>query len=313
MSADAFPSHITQAFATSVALGLSATPKALSPKWLYDPLGAKLFEAITELPEYYPTRTEIALFERCMIQAVEGLGPGVVVVELGAGSAAKTPLLLEALDHPSLYAPIDIAEPALLAGAKQIAERFPSLKILPMAADFTAPWRAPAGPGRTLCFFPGSTIGNLDRPAAIALLQHARQAVGAEGVMLVGVDTPKDEAILIPAYDDALGVTAAFNANLLVRLNRELNGDADIQSFAHEARWNAAESRIEMHLVSLRPQVINCAAGRFSFSQGESIHTENSYKWSPEAFRALAQEAGWRSTGLWLAQDDAFSLHRLET
>ncbi len=311
MSADAFSPKTSQ-FAAAVAAGLSATPKAISPKWLYDPLGAKLFDAITELPEYYLSRAEVALFEDVMPQAVAGLGQGVRVVELGAGSASKTPLLLEALDRPALYAPIDIAEPALRAGAKLIQERFPQLTVQPMAADFTTGWRPPEGPGRTLCFFPGSTIGNFDPAAAVALLRHAREVLGERCVMLVGVDTPKDESVLIPTYDDALGVTAAFNANLLVRINRELDAAIDVQSFSHEARWNAAESRIEMHLVSLLPQRLITSAGVFAFEAGESIHTENSYKWSPEGFKSLASRAGWRSTGLWLGADDGFALHRLE-
>jgi dimethylhistidine N-methyltransferase len=311
MSADSFSSPHA-AFGAAVAAGLSATPKAISPKWLYDPLGAKLFDAITELPEYYPTRTEIALFEAVMPQAVAGLGAEVAVVELGAGSAVKTPLLLEALDRPSIYAPIDIAGPALHAGAKIIQERFPTLQVQPLEADFTGAWRAPATRGRPLGFFPGSTIGNFEPGAAVSLLRHARQALGERGAMLVGVDTPKDEGVLIAAYDDALGVTAAFNANLLVRINRDLGGSIDIESFSHEARWNPAESRIEMHLVSLRAQRVLTAVGAFSFDAGETIHTESSYKWSPEGFQALAARAGWRSAGLWLAPGGAFALHRLE-
>lgn len=310
MSADAF-SAPSAAFATAVAEGLSATPKAISPKWLYDALGSKLFDAITELPEYSLTRTEIALLQACIAEAVEGVGEGAVVVELGAGSAAKTPILLEALTAPAIYAPIDIAEAALAASAKSIAERFPALQVQPLALDFTGPWRGPAGRGRVVCFFPGSTIGNLGPVAAVALLKHARAAVGPHGLMLLGVDAPKDEDALLAAYDDSLGVTAAFNANLLVRLNRELGGDADIQSFSHEARWNADESRIEMHLVSLRDQVITCAAGRFRFAQGESLHTENSYKWGPDGVRRLAETAGWRMDRRWMAPDDAFGFYRL--
>jgi L-histidine Nalpha-methyltransferase len=311
MSADAFsPAHAE--FSAAIAVGLNASPKAVSPKWLYDPLGAKLFDAITELPEYYLTRTEIALFEAVIHDAVAGMGRDVAVVELGAGSAFKTPLLLEALDRPAIYAPIDIAAPVLLAGAKLIQERFPTLQVQPMAADFTAAWQPPKTVGRLLGFFPGSTIGNFEPGAAVALLRHARMALGDQAVMLVGVDTPKDECILIPAYDDALGVTAAFNANLLVRMNRELEAGIDIESFSHEARWNEAESRVEMHLVSLFAQKLITSAGVFTFEAGESIHTENSYKWSPEGFQALAARAGWRSAGLWLAPGGAYALHRLE-
>ncbi|MFZ4121095.1 MAG: L-histidine N(alpha)-methyltransferase [Caulobacterales bacterium] len=316
MSADAFPQNQATSFVEAVSNGLSATPKWLSPKWLYDPLGAKLFEAITELPEYYPTRTEIALFEAVMPKAVAGLGQDVAVIELGSGSSTKTPLLLQALDRPSFYIPIDIAEPALLAGAKAIRERFPALNVAPLVADFTATWHLPvaatAAKGRKLCFFPGSTIGNLDRGAAVALLAHARAALGQDPVMLVGVDTPKSQAVVIPAYDDALGVTAAFNKNILVRLNRELAGNANLAGFAHLARWNATESRVEMHLFSLRDQTITCSAGRFTFEAGETIHTESSHKWAPESFRSMAEAAGWRVTGVWLAPQEAFALHRLE-
>lgn len=310
MSADAF-SAPSAAFAIAVAEGFSATPKAIAPKWLYDALGSKLFDAITELPEYTLTRTEIALLQACMGEAVDGVGEDAVVVELGAGSAVKTPILLEALTAPAVYAPIDIADAALAASAKAISERFPGLDVQPLTLDFTGPWRAPQGRGRTLCFFPGSTIGNLGPAAAIALLKHARAAVGSHGMMLLGVDAPKDEETMLAAYDDALGVTAAFNANLLVRLNRELGGDADIQSFSHEARWNAEESRIEMHLVSLRDQIVRCAAGRFPFAQGESLHTENSYKWGHEAVRRLAEAAGWRIDRKWMAPGDAFGFYRL--
>jgi dimethylhistidine N-methyltransferase len=310
MSADAFSSPAA-AFRAAVAEGFSATPKTISPKWLYDALGSKLFDAITELPEYALTRTEIALLHACIGEAVAGLGQGAIVVELGAGSAVKTPILLEALTAPSVYAPIDVAEAALASAAQTLAERFPALDVHPLTLDFTGPWRAPQGPGRVVCFFPGSTIGNLEPAAAIALLKHARAAVGPRGVMLLGVDAPKDEETLLEAYDDRLGVTAAFNANLLVRLNRELGGDADIQSFSHEARWNADESRIEMHLVSLRDQLITCAAGRFRFAQGESLHTENSYKWGPDGVRRLAETAGWRLDRRWMAPQDAFGFYRL--
>lgn len=307
--------EVDPAFEAAVQHGLSAAPKAISPKWLYDPLGAKLFEAITELPEYYPTRTEVALLREVASTLTADIGPGAAVIELGAGSAMKTPLLLAALDRPAAYAPLDISAAYLEQSAQVMAKAFPGLSVRPLEADFTQPWRLPddmaALPGRKVGFFPGSTIGNLSREGAVTLLTRAREALGPGAVMIVGVDVPKDPSLLVAAYDDALGVTAAFNKNLLMRINRELGGEFDLGAFAHEARWNPRLSRMEMHLRSRTRQQVPVLGMQVDFEAGETIHTESSTKYEPEAFLALAESAGWRGDGLFLAHDDAFSLHRL--
>lgn len=293
--------------------GLTAPQKTLPAKFFYDEEGCRLFGLITGLPEYYPTRTELALLRDVAQDVGRLLPPGTVVVEYGAGDETKAALLLAALNRPHAYVPIDIAEPALLAAAKRLRDRFPALDVHPLALDFLAPFDLPPPAiGReNLGFFPGSTIGNLDPAAAVEFLAQARKTLGRHARFLVGVDRRKDPAVLLPAYDDAAGVTAAFNLNLLARLNREAGGGFDLSGFAHRALWNDAESRIEMHLVSLRTQTAMLAGQRIAFASGETIHTENSYKHTPEGFRALALLAGWRPAQLWTDKDGLFSLHLL--
>ena len=307
--------QLHSAFARAVSEGLSASPKRLSPKWLYDARGSALFEKITDLPEYYPTRTEIALLREVAPQLAAGVGEGASVIEFGAGSAAKTPLLLAALAAPALYAPIDISTTYLEHSAAAIAERFPALKVRPILGDFTRLGELPADiaarDGPRLGFFPGSTIGNLEPGAMMDFLRSARRYLGPGAQLIVGVDTPKARDILIPAYDDAEGVTAAFNLNLLERMKRELGADLDVNAFHHEARWNEALSRIEMHIVSDKKQIVDVGGMRFRFAPGESIHSESSHKIAPETFLARAREAGWVPDGLWLAQKGMFSIHRL--
>lgn len=308
--------HNLSPFAQAMLDGLTRSPKQTSPKWFYDARGSELFERITELPEYYPTRTEIALLQAHLPHMVEGLGRGLVVVELGSGSSRKTPLLLSALYAPAVYAPIDISESALNGACESLRVGYPKLELAPVVVDFTEAIDLPAHLGRSrgprLGFFPGSTLGNFSPEQSLQLLQHLRHLLGDGSSLLLGLDTVKDEATLLRAYDDAAGVTAAFNLNLLTRMNRELSADFDLHHFKHEARWSVADSRIEMHIVSRYPQTVSLLGERIEFAKGESIHTENSYKYTPQAARALFKQAGWATIGTWLAPGDAFAFYRLQ-
>ncbi|MFC4167453.1 L-histidine N(alpha)-methyltransferase [Teichococcus aestuarii] len=291
--------------------GLAAPRKTLPPHLLYDPEGCRLFEAITTLPEYYVTRTELALLRQVGPELHARIGRGASVVEYGAGSATKAALLLSALEAPAAYVPLDIAEGAVKASAREIRARFPAVAVHPQVCDFNRRIALPPLPAPLLGFFPGSTIGNLDTEAALAFLGAVRASLGQGARFLVGVDLPKSPAVLIPAYDDAAGVTAAFNLNLLHRLNREAAADFDLARFSHQAVWNVAESRIEMHLRSDTAQSVSVAGETIHFSAGESIHTENSYKRAPEAFQAMARETGWRPEAVWQDPQGLFSLHLL--
>jgi dimethylhistidine N-methyltransferase len=289
-------------FAADVVRGLSRARKATPPKWLYDARGSALYDLICEQPEYYPPRMETGLLERHAAEIAEAVGPDALVFEYGAGSARKAALLLDALRSPAAYVPVDISREALLAAAESIGARFPRLAVRPMVADFTAPHELPLGDvscARRLAFFPGSTIGNFDPPEAVALLRRMAVEAGKGGMLLVGVDLPKEEGVLVTAYDDARGVTAAFDLNLLARMNRELGGDFRLSAFRHRAVWDARLSRIEMHLESLEAQVATVASRTFGFGEGETIHTESAYKWEPRAFDALAAIAGWRPDAAW--------------
>jgi dimethylhistidine N-methyltransferase len=284
-------------FAEDVRLGLSARPKALSPKWLYDARGSALYELICEQPEYYPPRIETALLDRHARDIAETLGPDAFVFEYGAGSARKTALLLAALERPAGYAPVDISREALLFAAESLERRFPGLPIRPVAADFTEPVRLPLDDldcERRVAFFPASTIGNFDPPDAVALLRRMARDAGPGGALVIGVDLPKEEGTLIRAYDDAHGVTAAFDLNLLARMNRELGGEFRLSSFRHRALWDGRRSRVEMHLEAQEPLAVRVAGTTVHFAEGETIHTESAYKWEPRAFDTLAAIAGWR-------------------
>lgn len=291
-----------EAFRADVAAGLLATPKTLPSRWLYDDRGSELFEEITRLPEYYPTRTETGILRENASEIAAFCGSRAVLIEYGAGAGVKTEILLGALENPALYVPVDIAGDFLVDAANRIESRFPYIEIRPVVADFTADFDLPADlpklPPR-VAFFPGSTIGNLAPPDAVAFLKRARVHVGPSGRMVIGVDLRKDVGVLIPAYDDAAGVTAAFNLNLLARINRELGGDFDLAAFAHEARWNERKSAIEMHLVSLRNQTATVDGRAFAFGEGETIHTEDSRKYEIAEFEALARRAGWRLGHVW--------------
>jgi L-histidine N-alpha-methyltransferase len=303
------------ALAADALIGLSATRKTLPCKWLYDTEGTRLFEAITDLPEYYPTRTEVQILAECGPQIAGAVGPGAAVVEFGPGDGAKAVQLLRHLEAPVVYLPVDIAPEWLAAAASRVAEAHPGLRVQPVVADFTQPFDlAGRAEGSTthLGFFPGSTIGNFEPEEAVTFLRRARTSLRAGARMLLGADLVKDIAVLKAAYDDAAGVTAAFNLNLLTRLNREAGADFDLSGFRHEARWNAAANRIEMHLVSRRAQSVRLSGRAFRFAAEESIHTESSHKYRPEHLRALAEAAGWRAITMWTDPGGMFSVWLLE-
>jgi dimethylhistidine N-methyltransferase len=292
--------------------GLAARPRRLSPKYFYDERGSELFERITELPEYYPTRTEMGLLEAHLPEIVEVLGRGALLVEYGSGSSRKIRLLLEALE-PVAYMPVDISRDHLLDAAERLAADFPGLSVHAVCADITEPLTLPWHPeGVPVAgFFPGSSIGNFERAEAAAFLGRVHDTLGPDGRLLVGVDRRKDPARIQPAYDDAEGVTAAFNRNALVHLVRELGGEADPDAFDHRAFYDAELGRIEMHLVARRDLELRLGEATYSIAAGESIHTENSYKYAPEEFEALADGAGFEVLRHWTDDEALFSVFAL--
>ena len=306
----------TQEFRDAVLAGLGETQKTLPCKFFYNAEGSRLFDQICELPEYYPTRTELKLLADEAGEIAQLIGPRARLVEFGSGAGVKIRLLLNALDRPAAYVPVDISREHLMMAAADLARDFPALQIAPICADYTKPFALPASAGSrpqtTVGFFPGSTIGNFTPVEARGFLTRARKLLGPGSSMVVGVDLRKDANILVPAYDDAAGVTAAFNLNLLVRINRELDGDFQLEQFAHEARWNETDGRIEMHLVSRRDQEARIGTARFGFRAGETIHTENSHKYTLDGFRALATEAGYTPRAAWTDAAGLFSVHMLD-
>ena len=302
-----------EAFRADVIAGLTAARKTLPAKWFYDARGSELFEAICGLPEYYPTRQETALLERVAPEIAAHIPPGATLVEFGSGASLKTRLLLDAAPRIATYAPVDISETALSAAAKSISKDYPRLIVTPRLGDFTA-GHSPAGAADgapQVGFFPGSTIGNFAPGAAVTLLARIRGLLGAGAVLIVGVDLAKDAATLTAAYDDAQGVTAAFNRNLLARINGELDGDFDLSAFAHRAVWNPLEGRMEMHLQAERSHRAHAAGRVFSFVRGETIHTENSYKYTEEGFTQLAARAGWDVARRWVSPAPVFAIFLL--
>lgn len=300
-------------FLEDVLSGLGSAPKALSPKYFYDARGSRLFEAICELPEYYPTRTELALTRDCAGEIAAAVGAGSLLIEFGSGAGIKTGLLLQAL-RPAAYVPVDIAMDALKDSAGRLAAEFPQLPVIAVCADYMQPLEVPALAGISaprLIYFPGSTIGNLTPAEALVFLQRARELAGRGGAMLVGVDLKKDPQRLHAAYNDAQGVTAEFNLNLLRRINRELAADFDLDCFRHVAFYNAVAGRIEMHLESVCAQTVTVSGRSFAFAAGERLHTENSCKYSVAEFRRLAQSAGYRAEAVWVDAEELFSLHLL--
>ena len=299
-------------FGHAVLKGLSAPRKRLPCQYFYDAAGSELFEEITRLEEYYPTRVETRILRAHAPSMAGPSGRDAVLVEFGSGSSRKTELVLAALAAPCAYVPIDVSASALSDAWGRLELRFPGLEIIPVNANF---WEARL-PARVfahgkLGFFPGSTIGNFDPPDAGRLLMHFARVLGSPSRLIVGVDLDKDPHRLVAAYDDAKGVTARFNLNLLQRINRELGGDFDVRRFAHRAIYDQEFKRIEMHLVSRAYQTVQVLGRPFSFAEGESIHTENSYKYSVEQFRAVARGAGWQPAGLWMDANRDFSVHEL--
>lgn len=304
-------------FAASLLEGLAASPKRLEPKFFYDARGSELFEEITRLEAYYPTRTELGILEAVAGEIAERIGPGAVIVEPGAGALAKVGLLLSALDRPAAFAPGDISVDHLFGAAKALAARFPDLPVMPFALDFDRAFAMPAAIaalGPTTIFFPGSTVGNFDPDGAVDLLKRFA-GLGDARWLAIGVDLKKDHDRLVRAYDDEAGVTAAFNLNILARANRELGADFDLDAFRHVALYDGDLGRIEMHLESLADQTVALLGRRFAFAKGERIHTENSYKYAVPEFQALAARAGWAAEDCWTDAEDLFSvqLFRRET
>jgi L-histidine Nalpha-methyltransferase len=297
------------AFRTDVLAGLSAPIPAIPARWLYDRRGSELFEAITCLPEYYPTRTETALLTRHAENVAALAGKAGSVVEFGSGSSAKTPILLRALD-PSVYVPIDISGDFLRASADAIQERFPTISVHPVEADFMQPIALPSAIETLpkLGFFPGSTIGNLVPRTAVDLLRAMKETLGSGAWLLIGMDRIKEIDVLMAAYDDAAGVTASFNLNLLHRINAELDADIPVEAFRHRAIWNDAMSRIEMHLEAVRDVAFAVSGRAFSFRAGDTIHTENSHKYGYRDSRLLLRAAGWGVVREWTDEKEWFSI-----
>ncbi|HEY0326727.1 MAG TPA: L-histidine N(alpha)-methyltransferase [Allosphingosinicella sp.] len=303
------PIEADSAFRDDVLAGLSAPVRAVPARWLYDRRGSELFERITELPEYYPTRTETALLRNIVADVADVSGTGDAVVEFGSGSSTKTPILLDAV-RPSAYVPIDISGEFLRLSAAGLQRQFPTLPILPVEADFTRPITLPdqvQGKSK-LGFFPGSTIGNMVARTAVDLLRAMKDTLGTGSWLLIGMDRIKDVDVLLAAYDDAQGVTAEFNLNLLHRINRELGGTIDVSAFRHRAIWRDSHARIEMHLEALRDTSFNVAGQPFEMRAGETIHTENSHKYGHRDARLLLLAAGWGVVREWTDPEDKFAI-----
>lgn len=300
--------------AEQVLAGLTAPQKTLSPKYFYDEAGSRLFDEICNLPEYYLTRTERWIMERFLGEMAELIGPRVSVIEFGSGSSRKIRLLLDNLDEPAAYVPVDISADYLSGMAAELARDYPGVQVQPVFADFTEPFELPAHrvrPARNLIFFPGSTIGNFDKQDALSLLRLMRLEAGPGGALLIGVDLKKDPKIIHAAYNDRAGVTAAFNLNALKRLNAELSADFDLANFRHEAIYDETEGRIEMRLVSRKPQRVDIAGTSIEFGDGEYIITEYSHKYSLQEFSDLAVAAGLNPERSWQDEDALFSVQYL--
>ncbi|MFL0356159.1 L-histidine N(alpha)-methyltransferase [Erythrobacter sp. GH1-10] len=296
-------------FRSDVIEGLSQEQKAIPARWLYDDAGSQLFEDITQLPEYYPTRAETEILTERAEEFAARIGPGRAVVEFGSGSSVKTPLLLEAI-APAAYVPLDIAGDFLRASAAELAAKFPGLPVHPVEADFMRQVQLPEEVADLpkLGFFPGSTIGNMVARTAVDLLRSMRETLGIGAQLLIGMDLIKNEDVLVAAYDDDAGVTAEFNVNLIRRINRELDGDIPVDAFEHEARWNDDYARVEMHLVAGRDMTFTVGGRTFTMQKGETIHTENSHKFNRRTSNMLLLAGGWEPQERWLDSKDRFSL-----
>jgi dimethylhistidine N-methyltransferase len=294
---------------SAILSGLHRRPKELSPIYFYDEYGSEIFERICALPEYYLTRTETDILARCAGEIAAKLGPDVLLVEIGSGSSVKTALVLDHLERPAGYVPVDVSQRHLEAAVERLRRRYPALAVMPRCADFTAPLAKPiSAAARTAIFFPGSTIGNFDQDAAVQLLAQLREFAGRNGVLIIGTDLVKDVERLVRAYNDSAGVTAEFNLNILAHLNRQLGSDFNLAAFEHDAPWVAAERRIEMHLVSRWPQQVHIGGETIHFSGGERLRTETCHKYTLAGFAELAQRAGWEIQNVWTDPDALFSI-----
>ena len=300
------------AFRHDVWEGLAQDPKRISPKYFYDERGLELFEAITRTPEYYLTRAELAILNDNAAAIAGHVPPGAALIEFGSGPTTKARILLRAAQIAA-YVPVDICGPVLASEASRLESDFPGLKVVPVAADFTRPFDLPAAVDgmRLVGFFPGSTLGNFEAHEATAFLRHVAKLLGPDARLIVGVDLVKEPELIHHAYNDTSGITAAFNLNLLSRINRELDANFDIDGFRHCALYNRERHRVEMHLVSRVRQKVRIGGRGFDFRRGETIHTENSYKYPLEMFRTIAEGAGWRKAAVWLDPDNYFSVHVL--
>jgi dimethylhistidine N-methyltransferase len=301
-----------ESFRDAVWRGFARPRKAIPCKFLYDERGSELFEQICRLPEYYPTRTEIAILEENADEIAAQMGAHCRIIEFGSGASHKARILLQALDRPAAYVPVDISREHLREAASSFAENFPEVPVVAVCADYTRPFPLPSLPGPTgkrVGFFPGSTIGNFEPDAAVRFLTNCADILGRGGEMLIGVDLKKDPHILDAAYNDRAGVTALFNLNLFERINRELEGDLDLDRFEHFAFYSESDGRVEIYIRSLADQQATIAGRRFRFSAGELIHTEYSYKYSVGEFRDLAARAGFRPVDTWIDEGELFSTH----
>jgi dimethylhistidine N-methyltransferase len=300
-------------FRQDVIAGLSQRRKTLPCRWLYDERGSELFEQITHLEEYYPTRVETGILRSNSAEIAAFVGKGASLIEYGAGAGIKTEILIAALEAPRLYIPVDISGDFLDQAVISLRHRFPKIGIWPIVADFTEDFEIPAGipvKGRS-AFFPGSTIGNLDHAETISFLRRVHRHVGAKGTAVIGADLTQDPRTLRAAYNDRQGITAEFNLNLLARINRELDGDFKLDRFAHEARWNSANSAVEMHLVSLQAQTVSVDGQSFDFEAGETIHTETSRKYRVQTLSAIVESAGWYIEEMWTDPRQSFGVFGL--
>ena len=297
------------AFRGDVLRGFESRPRAIPARWFYDRRGSELFEAITDLPEYYPTRTETSILRACCPEIARIAGAGRAVVEFGSGSSTKTPILLRAVD-PAAYVPIDISGDFLRESSAELSSAFPGLPVLPVEADFLKPIALPVQVADTpkLGFFPGSTIGNMIPHSSVDLLRAMKASLGDGAMLVIGMDRIKDAAILEAAYDDAQGVTAAFNLNLLERINRELDGTIPVERFRHRAIWNDDRARIEMHLEAVADMSFTIEGRSFEIAGGETIHTENSHKYGARDARILLRAGGWTPVGEWTDPDGLFAV-----
>jgi dimethylhistidine N-methyltransferase len=294
--------------------GLNATPKRISPKYFYDERGSQLFDEITRLPEYYLTGTEIAIMQANVEEIATLIGPEASLIEFGSGSSRKTRILLEHLHDLAAYVPVDISEEHLLESASRLRAQFPEIEVLPVVADFTKPFDLPSPkvmPRRNLVYFPGSTIGNLERPDALELLKVMHLEAGADGALLIGVDLQKDPGLIEDAYNDSAGITAEFNLNMLRRMNNDYGANFDLDGFEHQARYDAGKGRVVICLISRRDQSVTIGGTKLSIAKGEGILTEYSHKYTLDGFAAMAREAGFEVAHVWTDEEQLFSVQFL--